>query len=105
MLLLAKFSEEMMTIYTNECIKNMPTWNHVNKNEVKRSRTAFVFTLTSFITSKRNKMKFSSTLQVWKVLIFPQLQAKKVGGVSPLPKMKLNEYLLSNLYCLVLIRD
>ena len=57
MLVLAKCSEEMMTIYTDKRIKNMPTWNHVNKDDVQRSRTAFVFTLASFITSKRNMMK------------------------------------------------
>ena len=39
LLVLAKFSEGIMTIYTEECIKNMLTWNHVNKDEVKRSRT------------------------------------------------------------------
>ena len=57
MVVLAKFSEGMMTIYTDECIKNMSTWNHVNKDEVEWSKTAFVFTLTSFITSKQNMMK------------------------------------------------
>ena len=34
-----------------------------------------------------------------------KIQAKKVGGESPLLKIKLNEYLFCNLYCLVLIRD
>ena len=27
-----------MTIYTDECIKNMPTWNHVNKDETLKGR-------------------------------------------------------------------
>ena len=59
MLVLAKFSKGMVTIYTNECIKNMPTWNHVNKDEVKHSIIAFVFTLTSF---KQSKQKVMDTL-------------------------------------------
>ena len=57
MLMFAQFSEGMMIVYTDECIKNMTTLNHVNKDEEKRSMTAFLFTLTAFITSKRNIMK------------------------------------------------
>ena len=34
-----------------------------------------------------------------------KFKQKKVGGESPLLKMKLNEYLFCNLYCLVLITD
>ena len=56
MLVLAKFSEGMMTIYTDECIKNMPTWNHVNNDEVKRLIIAFMLTLRSFITSQQKMM-------------------------------------------------
>ena len=76
MLVLAKFSEGMMTIYTDECIKNMPTWNHVNKDEVKLWRTAFVFTLTSFITSKRNMMKVLFLQQSSLVEAYRRFQAK-----------------------------
>ena len=69
MLVLTKFSEGMMTIYTDEWIKNMPTWNHVNKGEVKRSRTALnlCLLLTSFITPKRNMMKILF-LQQWSLV-------------------------------------
>ena len=76
MLVLAKFSEGMTTTYTDECIKNMPTWNHVDKDEVKRSRTAFEFTLTSFIISKRNMMKISFLQQSSLVQAYRRLQAK-----------------------------
>ena len=41
--MLAKFLEGMMTIYTDECIKNMPTWNHVNKDEVKHTMSLLVY--------------------------------------------------------------
>ena len=76
MFVLAKFSEGMMTIYTDECIKNMPTSNHVNKDEVKRPRTTFVFTLTSLITSKRNIMKILFLKQSSLVQAYRRLQAK-----------------------------
>ena len=76
MLVLAKFSEGIMTIYTDECIKNMPTWIHVNKDEVKRSRTAFVFTLMSFIKSKRNMMKILFFQQSSLVQAYRRLPAK-----------------------------
>ena len=90
MLVLAKFSERMMNSYTDECIKNMLTWNHVNKDEVKRSMTPFVFTLTSIITAKRNMMKIlflqqSSLVQAYRRLqektnkIFKHLQVRKVS--------------------------
>ena len=76
MLVLAKFSERMMIIYIGKCIKNMPTWNHVNKDEVKRSRTAFVFTLTSFITSMRNMIKILFLQHSSLVQAYRRLQAK-----------------------------
>ena len=108
MLVLAKYSEGMMTIFTAECMKNMLTLNHVNKDEMKRSRTAFEVTLTSFIKSKRNMMNIylffssrhlfkhidvcklkvkwvSSTLQVRKVWNITQNSSKKIGWRNSLP--------------------
>ena len=76
MLVLAKFSKGMTIIfYTDECIKNIPTWNHVNKDE--RSMAAFVFTLTSFITSKRNMMTNLFLQQSSLVQAYRRLQTKR----------------------------
>ena len=74
MLMLARFLDGMVTIYTDECIKNMLTLNHVNKDEVNRSMTAFVFTLKSLITSKRNRMKISFLQQSSLVQAYRRLQ-------------------------------
>ena len=76
MLVLAKFSEGMMIIYTDECIKNMPTWNHVTKDEEKRSRTALGFKLTTFVTIKRKMMKILFLQQSSYVQAYRRLQAK-----------------------------
>ena len=102
--------------------------HEIMSTKMKRSRTAFVFTLTSFITLKRNMMKILFLQQSSLVQAYRRLQAKsnkrfkycaspkglhfsskfkrkKGGGESPLLKMKLNEYFFCNRYCLVLIRD
>ena len=118
----------MLPVNTVGCIKNMPTWKPLHKDQMNPLRIASVFTLTSSTTSTRSMIQIlfiqnSSLLkvfEVWKQTItrililckskrfefFLHIERKNVGGANLLFKQKLNVFHFSKLYhqCILMNR-